>query len=435
VNNVVVRSGTPGSRFTIDWTGGTANVINAQGNNWYFKDIQFTETGATKPTGLISFGKSASTRFNYTADNILYSGACTTQAIACTNDPIGVLVQHCNIFTTLDVQCVWGGNTFNRRLITLVNNTLENTQLGRPFRGKAIGVTIDLCTMIQSSPSDAKSCLDLNHNQYAWVRRCTMTNTLSGNAVQIGHTTLSDPVSDVVIEQCKFTNAFTPVADPRSCVWIAPNTSTVERLCIRNCIFEQGYIDNTNTATDVRVYHNTFKIDHLRGRMGILAAGASDWKFRGNVLINPLIQFATGGATDSAFRVTTTDDTASQVSVCSDNITAVPVSSSGGSTDVRIVDSVNGNKQESWATANARTNFDGNLRKAVVLYGNYQPTNVSDTDLIVALPSDMALFAEDYYGQARTAASSIKGAVDVTPTNIAVIGGIGMGSGTVIGGG
>lgn len=390
-DNNVFRSATPGTLVNVDWTGSSASLFNlaSADNAITWKDLHFRQGGASRSTSIIEHDGTNNNVINCTVD----AGVCSGQMLNGATDPKGWLIQDCTTTHDSGGQNIWVGNGINTRMLAVYGGShvanADNSE--RALRGYGIYVAIVDSYLEQANVANAKDVMSINGGSFRYAYRSQFINSTAsgtGTVLLTGHTSGTIQVSDIVFDRCYlgFSN--------RGGTWRVGvnNQGSVIRMTIRNCVIRSSTLSIENAA-DLYLHHNTHNNP----------AGGLRWLYvnPGNLTATNIVATGNlsvwGSTITESILITSVTDTASEFVSLNNNITGTP-----SQEDVDINDSVNGNKDETWTTFNARSNADGNLRKAITIDGSYRPTDLEDTDLLCTPATGLSIFAEDYHGNARS---------------------------------
>lgn len=402
-SNNVFRSSVPGVKVNVAWTGSTTSHFNLSSvDSVSWKDLNFTRTGGTRSASVIQFG---GTNLSV-IDCSVPIGVCSGQMLNCASNPRGVLIQDTETIHDSAGQCIWVGNAIDSRMLAVYGGShianVDNSE--RALRGSGIYVAINDSYLEMANISGGKDVMSINGGSFRYTFRSQLWNSTpsgTGTLLLTGHTSGTTQVSDIVFDRCVmgFTN--------RVGSWRigATGFGSCTRMMVRNCVL-RGVVITPENVSVASFHHNTHYNPSGGARwmnVNSSALTASGLTFTGNLSV-------WGATATEAILITSTTDTNSEFTLVSNNITGTP-----SQEDCDINDAVNGNKDEQYATFNARSNASGNLRKTVTIdTDTFRPVDTADTDLLVTPHSDLTPFTEDHYGNVRSGLWVI-GAVDDIP--------------------
>lgn len=404
-DNVLLRSSIKGTKATIAVD--SIGMVVGEANNHGIRDIHFAG-GILTATGC----RIIDPRYTSNDPGIGNWAVDITSAddyiLASTMDDTSGATLLLNVQTD-DISDT-GNLFFSGPMVTVLGCNLRHAGTERPFRGDGDYILIHDTIGRYNNAAD-KTAITRHGGDFLYISECEFINETAGgvgNPMHLGHTT-SGPGPDpqhIVVEKTLCKNEIE--GQNEAAIVISPNLQGAIDVAIRNVICDNGRIsvdtrslDDGRIVQELDIQHVTITLDHDR-YINLRGADHLDIRIE-NIL-------AAGTATGPTAAIgDTADDFATEGLVVNNNI--FPVAGTP-SEDATVYDG--SSADESWTAFNARNIAAGNLAKAITLDGEYRPTNLEDEDLLVAPPSSMELFAEDYYGNPRSGDTWIVGAVGST---------------------
>jgi hypothetical protein len=409
-NNIILRSTTKGSQFTIQATS-SGNPILAGGVGSALRDAAFTASGLGAQVKMLD--PRSATGHNCWLLNCTGNDPAVATCFGGATTKSTLLQDVTNNGHNIGGDVLFGSHRWVMHNVQILG--YEGTE--RPFRGTGDYVTMNQC-VAKYDATNGKTACSRTGGQWFYADKCEFSLESgatggSGTPLQIGHTsgTYSAGPQYSIVERCRISiNVVTPASEQG--MTIGGTAHNVDYCTVRNCIIEGsggvviGSFDGSYPTTNVHVFNTTVK------RTGSFGA-VTVFQYWSDVTIAGLLATSDQSSGLQALSVDElSDDVANQGLSVTDSVWPVE----DGNEDARVDGAAD---RLTWAEFNALSVGSGNLSKSISLNATtFRPDDTDDSDILFAAPTEMGAVPEDYYGNPRTG-SWVAGAVDAVPADAA----------------